>query len=299
MLTPQQCWDQTGCVRERTPATEHFAALARAVTERFKLEKFASRQIRERGGGPRQIDQTYIAGQAMQTDLTFLRKKIHAQLTEKFRAYVAQRYAELSGKPWSKEMMMYTTKMLVSTHGSGEQMLHFDSTNYTHVTHEVTIVLYANQTHSTLMPRFYPPSLLPLAGTDATAADLRARVQLMEDKSLYYSDEVPAGTLLLFRHFAPHAGVQNQFHHSRILLFDMLGPIATQVEPNEQHFVWHYVLAAFGEASDEYLDCLIANWKHSPLEREDPAEGAMERIKPLVLARCALKGIQLPKQNRR
>ena len=256
-----------------TAAMELVARGMRALAEQHGLQ-----QVAEHAPSLRRA-QRVIAGGVVQTPLTTLRKledeqtAMLEQLELQFHLEVTARYAQLMPGADLSALRFSGSKALVCAPNTGEQMLHWDSTRWAPDNQEVTALLYCTPCDSARLPRFCVHEQLPLELTGATQADhdTRASRGFLLSDDYFHSVPVLPGTLLLFRHAAPHAGTANRTAHNRIALFDMVVPRKDPPPASEQYFSWHYVRDAAGECSAQFADALRANSQHEPLGHEKPA----------------------------
>lgn len=243
--------------------------------------------------------QTRIAGLTLQTALSGLRSPGVRLLKKQFRDLVRSRMAQLGGFPsvgGPLQLKFAGTKSLVSSFGSGEQMIHWDSHQLSVGNTSVTCILYCTDTDSTLLPRFR--TLLEFPGLNVQRND-PSRAFLL-DRNFFHSVPVKAGSLLLFRHFVPHAGVRsNSRDQHRVLLFDMFTHSHHDMpNPNQQYFHWHFLRDSFGRNSKEFLNAIsdATADKFTPLTRETSAEE--EALLPSVIAQQVARLAELQRLAR-
>lgn len=287
-LPPSEQWRRFGFAFVSTPQSVEIAELIAKLAADRDLANLKRRRLRD--------GQTHIAGGTLQTKLTELRAKAVKELQARFRECARVELCKLTNTSLAEfrslGLQFSGTKTLVSETGLGEQMLHYDSSQYMADSPCTTVILYCTNTDSTRLPLFHAPSELQMAGDGSTAAERRRQSPLLQDLRHYFFCPVPAGTFCFFRHFVPHAGVMNTRPDPRVLTFDMIGRRGAMPNPNQQYFWWHYLRDCFGPESPEFLDALIANEHHEPLRREAGAEEA--RLKPLVAARLAARASRHP-----
>lgn len=188
-----------------------------------------------------------------------------------------QRWAAQADKLWAGE-----AKALVSSKGKGMQPLHWDSSCWQDVDKSkssVTALFYGLDCDTTLVPAYSADRFTPEVDQHNQLL-MMARAPLL-DKRLFCGASVKAGTLLLFRHSVPHAGVVCRGDR-RIVLFSALSRTPKELERlgETQYFEWNYIRDAFGARSPEYKESLQKNkdLSHEPVEREPPSERRALRI---------------------
>lgn len=205
--------------------------------------------------------QSIIAGEVRQTVLksdSFI-NKFH-DLVRKSVKQVAPNSKLLEG-----ETQFSGAKVLVVKEGEGTQPLHFDSINWKKDDHDkcvITALFYANDSDATLLPVFPADRFHNKLEPQSLPYEVRARLL---NKRYFFSARAPAGTLLLFRHSVPHAGVAATAL-LRVVMFDMLSK-KNSPDAEQQYFEWCYVRDAFGDRSKEYYSSLEKNFHHDPFNR--------------------------------
>lgn len=243
--------------------------------------------------GPIGQRQTTIAGGTVQTDLLALRHAVAVKLRNDYRVLVREFWCGLMashGRTWTG-MQFGDVKSLISMPGFGEQMIHFDSQHFSTDFVDTTGVLYCSDTNGTLLPSYSALKEFDfnMLNTEESIkqnkAALYSRSVLLTDRRYFRSLPVKAGTLVLFRHPVPHAGVNNpSVSVPRTLLFTTIHETGKVPSGAQQYFYWHWLRDVYGFDSPEFLDALIDEEKaHQPLLREASHTEAM--LRPMMETR--------------
>lgn len=258
--------------------------------------------------------QIEVIGKPVQTVLEGMDAETVRSLQARFREFVKDKYQRLlidSGRVPPKDLSFLRFKSLISRQHNGEQMLHLDSEQHGENSFAATAILFCTPTKHTRLPRYHAPSTLQLlvsdgsegGDSDEARAQRGAHRWILENQDLYFSEQVEAGTLLIFQHSCWHAGVNNESVEPRVLLIDIIGDGENMPDSNAQYFDVHFYRDNFGAKSDVFADALIANKKHDAAlrftKRENISNMAQLRRREEELRRAEKQAKTQPARKRK
>lgn len=269
---PVECWKEHGwALIPPTVATRKIAAQFEEMVEQKKLYTTTPQTLKNKV-------QSIIAGSVVQSVLAQTDPVVVAVREVALAAAKVVAPAFFKAPPRTKKKQekaevswVGSSKSLVSSKGAGMQPIHWDSPRWQGDDEKecaISVLFYGLDCDTTLVSAFSADRFTP----EMDQQLMMARAPLL-DKRLFCSASVKAGTMLLFRHSVPHAGVTCTADR-RIVLFGMLTREPKGLAAEDQYFEWNYIRDAFGARSSEYEARLNKNIQlgHEPLQRESLKE---------------------------
>lgn len=209
-----------------------------------------------------------ILGNARQKELVRMPgfEAITAEWTE-----VVKDTAVQAGVDDVESLFVVDHKMLTAAPTQGAQAVHWDCAREEAAAEKYTCLLVCSLGHrSTALPNFAASDDLSFSNDPEK---MKSVAHLLAP-SMYTSQELQPGDVIIFRQSTPHFGVANTCAvGDRVLLFAVLSPSDAAGQDQEQVLPWLFIRSAFGPEAKEFAQSLVDNRVHDPILRLQRDEG--------------------------